>query len=62
MTRIQRLIEQAQATVKASEAYEVKRQAVQGEVDALSQAVNKMVKSLEMTPEEKALLEFPENK
>jgi hypothetical protein len=62
MTRIQRLIEQAQATVKASEAYEVKRQAVQGEVDALSQAVDKMVKSLEMTPEEKALLEFPENK
>jgi HAMP domain-containing protein len=62
MTRIEKLLQQAQATVKASEAYEVKRQAVKVEVDALAKAVDRMVKSLELTPEEKTLLEFPENK
>ena len=62
MTRIEKLLQQARATVQASEAYEVKRQAVTVEVDTLAKSVGKLVKSLELTPEEKALLEFPENK
>jgi hypothetical protein len=62
MTRIEKLLQQAQATVQASKAYEVKVQAAQSELDTLSKSVGRLVRSLELTPEEKALLEFPENK
>jgi len=62
MTRIEQLLQKARATVQASEAHEVKRQALKVEVDTLATKIDKMVKSLELTTEEKALLEFPENK
>ena len=62
MTRIEKLLQQARTTVQASEAHSAKVEAVQVELETLSKAVDKMVKSLELTPEEKALLEFPENK
>jgi hypothetical protein len=62
MTRIEKLLQQARATVQASEAHSAKVEAVQVEVDTLAKSVGKLVKSLELTPEEKALLEFPENK
>ncbi len=62
MTRIEKLLQQARATVQASEAYEAKIEEVQVELGTLSKAVGKLVKSLDLTPEEKTLLEFPENK
>jgi hypothetical protein len=62
MTRIEKLLQQARATVQASETHTAKVEAVKVEVDTLAKSVGKLVKSLELTPEEKALLEFPENK